>query len=112
MELDDKDGKAQLKVDGDGNITAGDGSAYAKFTGDDLAAQNGYTWTLGDDGLSQTDDKGKKSNLGKADGVGTAKKAFLLVVAWQAWGAKAPQPKAARAAGEAARSPAPSPKGT
>jgi hypothetical protein len=96
MELDDKDGKATLKVDGDGNITAGDGSAYAKFNGDDLAAMNGATWTLGDDGLSQTDEKGKKSNLGKADGVGTAKKAFLLVVAWQAWGAKAPKAPAAK----------------
>lgn len=110
MELDDKDGKATLKVDGDGNITDGAGGAYAKFNGDDLAAMNGATWSLGDDGLSQTDEKGKKSNLGKADGVGTAKKAFLLVVAWQAWGAKPPKAPAAKGDKPAGKVTTPKPK--
>ena len=58
-------------------------------------------WSIGDDGaLTQMDDKGKKSNLGKSDGVGSAKKATLLSAAYVAWGLKAPAAKAAKPAGD------------
>lgn len=94
MELQDKDGKTQLKVDNDGNITTGEGAAYAKFEGDDLASLTGVKFSAGDE-ITQTDDKGKKTSLGKAEGIGGAKKAALLTVAFALWGTKAPAPKAA-----------------
>jgi hypothetical protein len=91
MELQTPDGKSQLKVDGDGNITTADGAAYAKFDGDDLTAQNSAKYSIGDDGaLTMTNEKGTKSNMGKADGVGSAKRASLLSVAFVMWGTKAP----------------------
>lgn len=99
MELQDKDGKGLLKVDNDGNITQADGSAYAKFEGDDLTALDSTKLSVGDDGVSQTDAKGKKSPLGKAEGVGSAKKASLLVVSFNLWGTKPPPaPKGAKPA--------------
>jgi len=98
MELQDKDGKTALKVDGDGAITTADGGAYAKFEGDDLATQTGTKWSIGDDGaMSSTDDKGKKTSLGKAEGVGAAKRASLLAVAFLSWGTKAPAAPAPKA---------------
>ena len=91
MELQTPDGKSQLKVDGDGNITTADGAAYAKFDGDDLTAQNSAKYSIGDDGaVTMTNEKGTKSNMGKADGVGSAKRAALLSVAFMMWGTKAP----------------------
>ncbi len=99
MELQDKDGKTQLKVDADGTITTGEGAAYAKFDGDELASLTGAKYAIGDDGaLSSTDEKGKKTALGKTEGVGTAKKASLLTVAFMMWGTKAPAPVTAAAA--------------
>lgn len=99
MELQGPDGKAQLKVDSDGVITTGDGAAYAKFDGDDLTTQTSAKWSIGDDGaMSATDEKGKKSSLGKADGVGSAKRAALLSIAFVTWGTKAPAPPAAKPA--------------
>ncbi len=107
MELQTPDGKSALKVDGDGNITTADGNPYAKFDGDDLSTQMMTKWSIGDDGtLSSTDDKGKKTNVGKADGVGTAKKATLLSAAYVAWGMKAPAPKGAKPMGKPAGKPA------
>ena len=98
-ELQTPDGKSALKVDGDGNITTADGGPYAKFDGDDLTTQTMAKWSIGDDGaVTGTDDKGKKTNLGKADGVGSAKKASLLAAAYVAWGTKAPAPKGAKPA--------------
>ena len=95
MELTSTDGKSGLKVDADGNIMTSTGDAYAKFEGDDLTTQTMAKWSIGEDGaLTQTDDKGKKTNLGKAEGVGTAKKATLLAAAFTAWGMKAPGAKA------------------
>jgi len=100
-ELQTPDGKSTLKVDGDGNITTADGNPYAKFDGDDLTTQTAAKWSIGEDGaFTQTDDKGKKSNLGKADGVGSAKKATLLAAAYVAWGTKAPAAKGAKPAGD------------
>lgn len=100
MELSSTDGKSGLKVDSEGNIMTATGDTYAKFEGDDLTTQTMAKWSIGEDGaLTQTDDKGKKTNLGKADGVGTAKRATLLAAAYSAWGMKAPAPKAAKAAG-------------
>jgi hypothetical protein len=91
MELQSPDGKGQLKVDSDGNITTADGAAYAKFDGDDLTAQNSAKYSIGDDGaLTMTNEKGTKSNMGKTDGVGSAKRASLLSVAFVMWGTKAP----------------------
>jgi hypothetical protein len=91
MELQSPDGKSQLKVDGDGNITTATGDAYAKFDGDDLTAQNGAKYSIGDDGaMSSTNEKGAKKAMGKADGVGSAKRASLLAVAFVMWGTKAP----------------------
>ena len=99
MELQDKDGKGLLKVDGDNNIMQADGSAYAKFEGDDLTAMDTSKLSVGDDGVSQTDAKGKKTNLSKAEGVGSAKKGTLLVVAFNLWGTKPPAaPKGAKPA--------------
>lgn len=95
MELTSTDGKSGLKVDAEGNIMTATGDAYAKFDGDDLTTQTMAKWSIGEDGaLTQTDDKGKKTNLGKAEGVGTAKKATLLAAAYTAWGMKAPGAKA------------------
>ena len=97
MELQDKDGKTQLKVDADGAITTGDGAAYAKFEGDDLTALTGAKWSIEDDGnIASTDDKGKKTSLGKAENVGAAKRTALLAVAYSMWGTKAPAPAAAK----------------
>ena len=95
MELQDKDGKGLLKVDGDGNVTqSGDSSAYGKFEGDDLTMNDTSKLSVGDE-ISQTDAKGKKTVLGKGEGVGSAKKATALVVAFNIWGAKPPPaPKA------------------
>ncbi|MBX3226917.1 MAG: hypothetical protein KIT84_40715 [Labilithrix sp.] len=96
MELQDKDGKGLLKADVDGNITNGEGAAYAKFDGDDLAGLDGSKFTVADEGVSQIDAKGKKTALGTAEGIGSAKKASALVVAYSVWGAKppaAPKPK-------------------
>jgi hypothetical protein len=39
-------------------------------------------------------EKGAKSALGKSDGVGPAKRAALLSVAFMMWGTKAPAPPA------------------
>jgi len=98
MELQDKDGKGLLKADADGNVTqSGDSSAYGKFEGDDLTMLDTSKLSVGDDGVSQTDAKGKKTALGKAEGVGSAKKATLMVVAFNLWGAKPPAaPKGAK----------------
>ncbi len=94
MELAGPDGKTALKVDGDGNIATADGAPYAKFEGDDLTTQTSTRWSIGDDGaLSSTDDKGKKTAMGKSEGVGSAKRASLLAVAFISWGMKAPAPK-------------------
>jgi hypothetical protein len=94
MELQDKDGKTQLKVDADGTITTGEGAAYAKFEGDDLSTLTGAKYSIADDGaVSSTDDKGKKAALGKSEGVGAAKRTALLAVAFSMWGTKAPAPK-------------------
>jgi hypothetical protein len=91
MELQGPDGKSQLKVDADGNITTADGGAYAKFDGDDLTAMNSAKYSIGDDGaINLTNEKGSKSSMGKADGVGTAKRAALLSVAFVMWGMKPP----------------------
>lgn len=99
MELQDKDGKGLLKVDADNNVMQADGSAYAKFEGDDLTAMDTSKLSVGDDGVSQTDAKGKKTNLAKAEGIGDAKKATLLVVAFNLWGTKPPAaPKGAKPA--------------
>lgn len=95
MELQDKDGKGLLKVDNDGNVTTADGAAYAKFEGDDLTAADASKITVADDGVSQTDAKGKKTALGKAEGIGSAKKASALVVGFSVWGNKPPKAKAA-----------------
>jgi hypothetical protein len=101
MELQGPDGKGQLKVDGDGNITTAEGGAYAKFDGDDLAAQNNTKYSIGEDGaLSSTNDKGTKTAMGKSEGVGTAKRAALLSVAFALWGTKAPAAPAAKPAGK------------
>lgn len=95
MDLTSTDGKTGLKVDADGNIMTATGDTYAKFDGDDLTTQTSAKWSIGEDGaFTQTDDKGKKTNLGKAEGVGTAKKATLLAAAYVAWGMKAPGAKA------------------
>lgn len=100
MELQDKDGKGLLKADADGNVTqSGDSSPYGKFEGDDLTMLDTSKLSVGDDGVSQTDAKGKKTALGKAEGVGSAKKATLMVVAFNLWGAKPPAaPKGAKPA--------------
>jgi hypothetical protein len=96
MELQDKDGKAQLKVDHDGNITTADGSPYAKFEGDTLVTSTGAKWTIADDGtFKATPEKGAEKSVGKATDVGAAKKAALLSIAFVTWGTKAPQAKAA-----------------
>jgi hypothetical protein len=101
MELQGADGKPALKVDNDGAIMTAEGGPYAKFEGDDLATQTGTKWSIGDDGaMSSTDDKGKKSSLGKAEGVGSAKRASLLAIAYLSWGTKAPAPKAAKPEGK------------
>jgi hypothetical protein len=98
MELQDPAGKTQLKVDSDGTITTGEGGAYGKFDGDDLTSGTAK-WSIGDDGaVSSTDDKGKKTSVGKADGVGTAKKSALLSAAFVIWGMKAPGAAAAKPA--------------
>lgn len=97
LELQDPGGKTQLKVDSDGTITTGEGGAYAKFEGDELTALTGAKYAIGDDGaLASTDDKGKKTALGKSEGVGAAKRASLLSVAFVIWGTKAPVPAAAK----------------
>jgi hypothetical protein len=99
MELQDKDGKGLLKADADGNVMQADSSAYGKFEGDDLTMLDTSKLSVGDDGVSQTDAKGKKTVLGKAEGVGSAKKATLMVVAFNLWGAKPPAaPKGAKPA--------------
>lgn len=97
MELQDKDGKGLLKVDGDGNVTqSGDSSAYGKFEGDDLTMNDTSKLSVGDE-IAQTDAKGKKTVLGKSEGLGSAKKAGALVVAFNIWGAKPPPaPKGAK----------------
>jgi hypothetical protein len=101
MELHGPDGKTALKVDGDGAIMTAEGGPYAKFEGDDLATQTGTKWSIGDDGaMSSTDDKGKKTALGKAEGVGAAKRASLLAIAFLSWGMKAPAAPAPKAAPE------------
>jgi hypothetical protein len=98
MELHGADGKPALKVDNDGAIMTAEGGPYAKFEGDDLATQTGTKWSIGDDGaMSSTDDKGKKSSLGKAEGVGSAKRASLLAIAYLSWGMKAPAAPAPKA---------------
>jgi hypothetical protein len=98
MELQDKDGKAQLKVDADGNITTADGGPYAKFAGDTLTLGTGVTYAIDDTGsLQMTPEKGPAKSLGKVEGAGTAKRAVLLAVAFGQWGTKAPQPKAPKA---------------
>lgn len=90
MEIQDPAGKTQLKVDSDGNVTTSEGGAYAKFDGDDLTSGSSK-WSIGDDGaFSSTDDKGKKSALGKTEGVGTAKKSALVATAFVVWGLKSP----------------------
>ena len=94
MELQDKDGKGLLKADIDGNVTMADGAAYAKFAGDDLEGLDGSKFSVADDGVSQTDAKGKKTALGKAEGVGMAKRGAAMVVAYNVWGAKPPAPAA------------------
>ncbi len=98
QELQDKDGKSQLKVDSDGTITTHEGAAYAKFEGDDLVSLTSTKYSIGDDGaLTSTNDKGTKANLGKLEGVGSAKRSALLTVAFAMWGTKAPAPAAAKA---------------
>jgi hypothetical protein len=96
MELQDKDAKSLLKVGDDGTVTmSADGSPYGKFDGDDMTGNDGSKLSAGDDGISQTDAKGKKTALAaKAEGIGTAKKATLLVVSYNLWGAKPPKPAA------------------
>ena len=99
MELQTPDGKGQLKVDADGNITTAEGAPYAKFEGDELAAQTNVKYGIGDDGaLSSTNEKGTKTGMGKSEGVGTAKRAALLAAAFVMWGTKAPAPPAAKGA--------------
>jgi hypothetical protein len=101
MELQDPAGKTQLKVDADGTITTGDGGAYAKFEGDDLVSLVGAKYSIGDDGaIGSTDEKGKKTAMGKAEGVGSAKRAALLAVAFTMWGTKAPAPPPGKATAE------------
>jgi hypothetical protein len=101
MELQDPGGKTQLKVDGDGNITTGDGAAWAKFDGDDLTAQNSAKYSIGDDGaLTSTNEKGTKANMGKTDGVGSAKRASLLAVGFVMWGMKPPAAPAGKKGGD------------
>jgi hypothetical protein len=98
MELQGADGNPALKVDGDGAIMTAEGGPYARFEGDDLATQTGTKWTIADDGaMSSTDDKGKKTSLGKAEGVGAAKRASLLAIAYLSWGMKAPVAPAPKA---------------
>ena len=98
MELQAADGKTALKVDSDGNISNADGAPYAKFEGDDLTTQTSTKWSIGDDGaLSSTDEKGKKTAMGKSEGVGSAKRASLLAVAFVSWGMKAPAAPAPKA---------------
>lgn len=107
MELQDPGGKTQLKVDADGTITTGDGAAYAKFEGDDLASLAGAKYSIADDGtLNSTDEKGKKASMGKAEGVGSAKRAALLSVAFVMWGTKAPAPPAGKAEAKKPAAPA------
>ncbi len=108
MELQDPAGKPQLRVDADGTITTGEGGAYAKFEGDELSSLVGAKYVIGDDGaLGSTDEKGKKLAMGKTEGVGTAKRASLLAVAFAMWGTKAPAPAPAKkAAGKPAGKPA------
>ena len=54
--------------------------------------------TIADDGaLSSMNEKGTKTAMGKSEGVGTAKRAALLSVAFALWGTKAPAPPKATA---------------
>ena len=99
-------GKAAAKIAGM-ELQTPDGKSALKVDGDDLSTQMMTKWSIGDDGtLSSTDDKGKKTNVGKADGVGTAKKATLLSAAYVACGMKAPAPKGAKPMGKPAGKPA------
>jgi hypothetical protein len=97
MELQDPAGKSQLKVDSDGAVTTGDGAAYGKFDGDDFSTLTSTKYSIGDDGaFNSTDEKGKKTALGKTDGVGAAKRSAILAAAFVMWGTKAPAPPAGK----------------
>lgn len=104
MELQDKDGKAALKVADDGAVTTATGDAYGKFDGDMFTTNTNVKYDIADDGaMSSTDDKGKKTSLGKTEGVGSAKRSSLLAAAYAMWGMKAPAAPAAKPAAGAAK---------
>ena len=80
--LETPDGKALLAVDKDA-VNTGEGSAYGTFSGDELTlSKGGDKVAVGDDGKVTWTAGGKASDLGKFDGVGSAKRAAALAVAF------------------------------
>jgi len=79
--VESPDGKTLLAVDKD-TVNAGDGAAYGTFSGDELTmSKGGDKLTLADDGKLTMTSGGKPTELGKFDGVGSAKRSAVLAAA-------------------------------
>lgn len=102
-EIKDAKGAAVLSVKGDAVSTPG-GTAVATFSGDgELANAKGDKLAIADDGALTWTAGGKGAPAGKAEGVGTAKRATLLA----SWFVLSPPP----ADKPAAKDPPPKPAG-
>ncbi|WP_146654581.1 hypothetical protein [Labilithrix luteola] len=76
-------GKPAMSLMADNSIITPAGTSFGSFSGDDLSlGNNGGKLTIGSDGaITLTGADGKAKPLGKAEGVGDAKRAILIVAA-------------------------------
>lgn len=77
-------GKSAMNLMADNSVITPEGTSVGSFNGDEFTATSGAKFSVADDGtVTMTGADGKEKTAAKAEGVGAAKRATLLVLA--AW---------------------------